>query len=161
MQLCSSCCMLCCSGSMSFAGNVALKNIFAATISINSASSPPPPPSACDTIHQACGHVRGFIPRFSSRYVTLLRVRHVGHRPRRPPREAYVSIRQHTSAYVSIRQHTSAYVSIRQHTLAYVSIRQHTSAYVSIRQHTSAYVSIRQHTSARRAAPRCTNPHGV
>jgi hypothetical protein len=29
-------------------------------------------------------------------------------------RQAYVSIRQHTSAYVSIRQHTSAYVSIRQ-----------------------------------------------
>jgi hypothetical protein len=96
---------------------------------------------------------------------------------RRQHTSAYVSIRQ---AYVSIRQHTSAYVSIRQHTSAYVSIRQHTSAcvggrlcfrqvrtraamlpfahtrpplracctYVSIRQHTLAYVSIRQHTSA-------------
>ena len=31
-------------------------------------------------------------------------------------RDAYVSIRQHTSAYVSIRQHTSAYVRIRPHT---------------------------------------------
>jgi hypothetical protein len=113
-------------------------------------------------------HVRGLVPRFNSHYVTLLRVRHVGHRPRRPPREAYVSIRQHTSAYVSIEEHTSAYVSIRQRTSAYVSIRQHTSAYVStrqqtsadvsrrqqtsayvsIRQHTSAYVSVRQHTSA-------------
>ncbi len=37
-------------------------------------------------------------------------------------REAYVSIRQHTSAYVSIRQHTSAYVSIRQHTSATPSV---------------------------------------
>jgi hypothetical protein len=46
---------------------------------------------------------------------------------------------------VCIHQHTSAYVSIRQ---AYVSIRQHTSAYVSIRQHTSAYGSmhLREHS---------------
>jgi hypothetical protein len=48
-------------------------------------------------------------------------------------RQAYVSIRQHTSAYVSIRQQTSA-------TSAYVSRRQQTSADVSRRQRTLAYV---------------------
>jgi hypothetical protein len=85
-------------------------------------------------------------------------------------RDAYVSIRQHTSAYVSIRQHTSAYVSNRQHTSAYAYLdaidgvrgeeeraaappphrmRLHPlHLRVSIRQHSSAYVSIRRHTSA-------------
>jgi hypothetical protein len=76
-------------------------------------------------------------------------------------REAYVSIRQHTSAYVirsaprlllqvlqarSIRQHTSAYaIRIRSAPRLLLQVLQArgsqiTPAYVSIRQHTSAYV---------------------
>jgi hypothetical protein len=65
-------------------------------------------------------------------------------------RQAYVSIRQHTSAYayvcMRIRSRPLVHVTAVHGRQACVSIRQHTSAYVSIRQHTSAYVSIRQHT---------------
>ncbi len=112
-----------------------------------------------------------FSPRFSSRYVTLLRVRHVGHRPCRPPREAYVSIRQHTSAYVDMlgidrvghREKNSPKFTARA-CASVLSAREeeHTSpsrrrplaiaSPYSIRQHTSAYVSIRQYTSE--VAPR-------
>ena len=75
-------------------------------------------------------------------------------------RDAYVSIRQHTSAYVSMRaylQRAALARIARRETLA-CSIRQHTSAYVSMRACCSVLhqrveqgvqrlrCSIRQHT---------------